>query len=303
MDINVKTSTLLPLLNYRPQATEGDFFQENQVKQNWTLDNNDTVSLYSLPSVDFEFTYPGKNSSDPPKDYTLDGNENNSEINNNSIDAAKTDADDSKNIPVPGQTKKNGEELTINEKMEIHKLKHRDREIRTHEMSHLSAAGAFAQSGASYEYQRGPDGKNYAIHGHVMIDSSKAATPEATIRKMKIVRKAALAPVSPSPQDLKVAASASRRMVDASQEVRYQKLEEAKNDLKRINRKDESINKKIQENQQETKGKPPLPLSKDDEIPNYNTQTSATPKFNVNSFRKYSINIAQYQYDSLTLIV
>ena len=31
--------------------------------------------------------------------------------------------------------------------------------------AHLSAAGAYAHGGASYEYELGPDGKRYAVGG------------------------------------------------------------------------------------------------------------------------------------------
>ena len=64
--------------------------------------------------------------------------------------------------------------------------------------------------GVSYTYQRGPDGKLYAIGGSVMIDTSPIyGNPEATISKMQQVRAAALAPADPSAADMRVAANAN----------------------------------------------------------------------------------------------
>ncbi len=66
------------------------------------------------------------------------------------------------------------------------------------------------QGGASFEYQKGPDGKQYAVGGEVSIDTSEVpGDPEATIKKAETVQRAALAPANPSPQDRRVAAEAS----------------------------------------------------------------------------------------------
>jgi len=51
----------------------------------------------------------------------------------------------------------------------------------------------------------GPDGKKYAVGGHVNIDTGAIPNdPEATIRKAKAIRSAALAPANPSSQDRSV---------------------------------------------------------------------------------------------------
>ena len=84
-----------------------------------------------------------------------------------------------------------------------------DTEVRAHEAAHL-AAGAGLASGASYQHQVGPDGRQYAVSGEVLIDASPASDPGQTIRKMRQVRAAALAPSQPSSQDIAVAAAAAR---------------------------------------------------------------------------------------------
>lgn len=101
---------------------------------------------------------------------------------------------------------------------ELEQLKARDREVRAHEMAHLAAAGGLATSGATFTYQRGPDGASYAIGGEVKIDTSGGSNPEETIRKAQIIRAAALAPAEPSGQDRAVAAKAAQMEAEARAE-------------------------------------------------------------------------------------
>jgi hypothetical protein len=92
----------------------------------------------------------------------------------------------------------------------VENLKSIDTAVRQHEMAHVAVGGRYITSGASFSYKRGPDGKNYAVEGEVGIDTSPIpGDPQATIAKMRQIKNAALAPSSPSPQDLKVAASAT----------------------------------------------------------------------------------------------
>lgn len=119
-------------------------------------------------------------------------------------------------------------ELTQAEKQQVSKLQARDAEVRAHEAAHLAAAGGTAAGGASFTYQKGPDGKQYAIGGEVPIDMSKGSTPEATIAKMQQVKAAATAPANPSGQDMKVAATAAVIEMQARQELSEKKNEELK---------------------------------------------------------------------------
>ncbi|MDR1612822.1 MAG: catalase [Planctomycetota bacterium] len=139
-------------------------------------------------------------------------------------DAADGGKRDSANA-APGERAADGSELTDEEKDRIRELEATDREVRRHEQAHMSAGGAYAGA-ASYEYTRGPDGRNYAVGGEVSIDVSKERDPEATIAKMRIVRSAALAPANPSGQDLAVAGQARKQEMEAQQELRQQQIEE-----------------------------------------------------------------------------
>lgn len=129
-----------------------------------------------------------------------------------------------KSGPEKSGGKKSGEELSEEEKKQVSDLRKRDAEVRAHENAHAGAGGAHAGS-PSYEMQRGPDGKAYAVGGEVAIDTSAESTPEATARKMDVVIRAALAPADPSPQDQRVAAAARQTRVAAQAEAR--KLREA----------------------------------------------------------------------------
>ena len=110
-------------------------------------------------------------------------------------------------------------ELTPEEKQQVKELQKRDAEVRTHEMAHLASAGNLARGGPHYEYQTGPDGRSYAIGGHVEIDTSPGRTPEETIAKAAQMRAAAIAPAEPSPQDMKVASAAARLAAEAQQKI------------------------------------------------------------------------------------
>ncbi len=100
----------------------------------------------------------------------------------------------------------------------IKELAARDREVRAHEQAHVAVGGRYA-GGAVYQYERGPNGVNYAVGGEVSISVGPASTPEETLLKAQTIRRAALAPAEPSPQDMKVAAEASRLEAQARQEL------------------------------------------------------------------------------------
>jgi len=111
-----------------------------------------------------------------------------------------------------GGDKAGGAELTPDELAVVNELRNIDREVRAHEQAHISAGGAYIRGGASYQYQRGPDNKSYAVGGEVGIDTApERDDPGATITKMQTVRAAALAPSDPSAQDRAVAAAAAGR--------------------------------------------------------------------------------------------
>ena len=120
-----------------------------------------------------------------------------------------------------------GDPLSEAELEQVRSLKRRDQEVRAHEQAHKAVGGPHAGS-ISYEYDRGPDGKRYAVGGEVPIDVSEVPDdPKATIAKMQVVRRAALAPAQPSAQDRRVAAEASAKEQKARIELRAAQAEAA----------------------------------------------------------------------------
>ena len=116
--------------------------------------------------------------------------------------------------------------LTPDELAVVKELSSRDQEVRTHEQQHQSVGGKYAGS-ASFSFQTGPDGVQYAVGGEVSIDASVVpGDPRATIDKMRTVQAAALAPAEPSSQDRSVAAAASRLMLQAQSDLAAQQTEE-----------------------------------------------------------------------------
>lgn len=109
--------------------------------------------------------------------------------------------------------------LSQEELMRLAELKTRDDEVRAHEQAHLSAAGEYATGGATFSYTTGPNGKRYASAGKVPIDTSPEDTPEATIQKMRTIRRAALAPANPSAADRAIAAQTSSKEMQAMREM------------------------------------------------------------------------------------
>lgn len=109
---------------------------------------------------------------------------------------------------------------------QLQELKRRDKEVRSHEQAHLSAAGQYARGGMSFTFQKGPDGVAYAVGGEVGIDLGEETTPEATLLKMQIIKRAALAPAIPSGADRQIAARAVAEEAEARQEMLRETQEE-----------------------------------------------------------------------------
>jgi len=125
---------------------------------------------------------------------------------------------------VPG---KGTRQLTGEEQKLIDQLQQADRNVRSHEMAHVIAGGQYVRRGASFQFQRGPDGKNYAVAGEVSIDASAVpGDPEATAKKMAAIKRAALAPADPSSQDRHIAARATMIRAEALMDIALMRSKE-----------------------------------------------------------------------------
>ncbi len=129
------------------------------------------------------------------------------------VERARTDLLRSQRIDPASRGDASG--LTEADRQVIADLRARDREVRAHEQAHATVGGPYAGS-PSYTYQAGPDGQRYAVAGQVPIDGNPVPDdPEETVRKMEIVKAAALAPAEPSTADRQVAALADAQRAQA----------------------------------------------------------------------------------------
>ena len=118
---------------------------------------------------------------------------------------------------------KNIGELSQEEQRIVTELQAADTNVRAHEAAHMAAGGGLT-SPASYTYERGPDNKMYAVAGEVGISTGEGNTPQESLNKAQTIRRAALAPADPSPQDLKVAAQAASMEMSARVQIMQEKM-------------------------------------------------------------------------------
>jgi hypothetical protein len=123
----------------------------------------------------------------------------------------------------PESSKSQDIENKLNQQRQLQQLKSIDRKVRAHELAHLTVGGRYITSGASFQYERGSDGRNYAVSGEVSIDTSEVpGDPQATLAKLIVVLRAALAPANPSAQDRRVAAQATSMILQARADIMQQ---------------------------------------------------------------------------------
>lgn len=118
-------------------------------------------------------------------------------------------------------------ELSEEDQKEVQRLQLRDAEVVAHENAHKAAAGGLATGAIHYDTEKGPDGRSYRTGGHVNINTAKGKTPEETLERAAKIKRAALAPAEPSPQDRAVANKANQMESEARQELAEKRLEEA----------------------------------------------------------------------------
>lgn len=108
---------------------------------------------------------------------------------------------------------------------QIQQMASRDREVRAHEQAHAAVGGRYAGA-PRYEVERGPNGVPYAVAGSVSIDVAPVPNdPAATLEKMTVVQRAAMAPAQPSAADRAIAAKAATQAADARAELAAQRVE------------------------------------------------------------------------------
>lgn len=113
----------------------------------------------------------------------------------------------------------------------VEQLKKRDREVRSHEMSHSANPDIITIGAAQYEYTIGPDGKAYATGGKVTLSTGNAKTPEEALSKAEALKKAAMAPGAPSSQDFQALNAAVSMEFEALNQIYSENKSIEKNSL------------------------------------------------------------------------
>lgn len=174
---------------------------------------------------------------------------------------------------------KNIGELSLEEQRIVTELQAADTNVRAHEAAHMAAGGGLT-SPASYTYERGPDNKMYAVAGEVGISTGEGNTPQESLNKAQTIRRAALAPADPSPQDLKVAAQAASMEMSARAEILQEKMAQ---------------NSQNQNNSNETSAENSAENSNTNSTENStrNSAVNSTGNSAVNSTRNFNVNSAR----------
>lgn len=173
--------------------------------------------------------------------------------------SGREEADRAANSSTPAGEPEPSPQEQRQQQLEIADLVQRDREVRTHEQAHAAVGGQYAGA-PTYSFKHGPDGQRYAVSGEVSIDTAAVPNdPEATLRKMEIVLRAALAPIEPSPQDLRVAALAQAQAAQARVELAEQRREAATTVVEERKARDEAREAEDQPAEQSQQALPPAP--------------------------------------------
>jgi len=115
--------------------------------------------------------------------------------------------------------KQNPDDINSNEQKAIDQLKKRDREVRVHEMSHRTNPELIKIGSAQYDYTIGPDGKAYATGGKVTLSTGSSKTPQEAYTKAEALKKASMAPGSPSSQDFQALNAAVAMVYEAENQI------------------------------------------------------------------------------------
>lgn len=200
---------------------------EQSAKESGVGSERERAQARANQPVTYEFIKHERNHEQPIEQrHAKDHSEDNPTEDNSEKQASDQNQQQSK------QQDNNGQQLSEGEQQKVDDLEQRDREVRTHEQAHANIGGQYAGS-PSYEFERGPDGKNYAVGGEVKIDVSKVQNdPQATIRKMEQVQRAALAPAEPSAADRRVANEAAQKAQQARADLQQEQIEEIQSSSK-----------------------------------------------------------------------
>lgn len=154
----------------------------------------------------------------PSQEHRIDSTQKAEKENKESSGYSNTDGDSV-------EISKEARERQLEER-QIRELQQRDREVRNHEQAHVVASGRIPVSGPIYTYEKGPDGRMYAVGGEVNFRMPPAQSPQEKIDLAQQLRRMALAPAQPSTKDRMVAAQAAQKISQARMELIKETQEE-----------------------------------------------------------------------------
>ncbi|MBD3166758.1 hypothetical protein GF324_09180 [bacterium] len=105
-------------------------------------------------------------------------------------------------------------------------LEERDEKVRRRAEAQKAAAGSLAGGSPVYQYEIGPDGRQYAVSGHVNIKVREGRTPEERLKNAEKAERAATAGGEITPKSAQIAAEARREARRAREEIEEQKRED-----------------------------------------------------------------------------
>ncbi len=108
---------------------------------------------------------------------------------------------------------------------DVRKLINWENNVKQHEQAHMAVGGGLVST-ARFSYTLGPDGKRYVSGGEVSISIPSSENEEDNLNTLERVKRAALAPADPSPQDIKTAAMASALLSSTYLKLLKQKAKE-----------------------------------------------------------------------------
>lgn len=107
--------------------------------------------------------------------------------------------------PASTSSARNSEDdLSASERQALAELQATDRAVKAEERQHAAVAGAYGST-PQYEYVQGPDGKWYAVGGHVQVSSAGAANADEAAQVAGKLSAAAQSVMSPSSADFAAA--------------------------------------------------------------------------------------------------
>lgn len=105
---------------------------------------------------------------------------------------------------------------------EILKAQNWQNSVKQHERAHMQAGGEFAGA-ATYVYGKGPDGRTYITGGEVSMKVPSGGDLDQLNYALERVKRAAMAPADPSPQDLATFSAAAARQGAVRAEIMKKK--------------------------------------------------------------------------------